>query len=196
MRQQAAALLPNTRLDVSPVGALQEYRRAARLLTILLYAFSVPIIGLILAFIGLVVGLSVARQRNEIAVLRSRGATAAQIVGIAALEGLLLGTLALAIGSPAGEMIARIIGRARSFLDFSAPSSLRVGITMSTLRLGLVAIGLALLAQIGPTLGAARHTIVTYKQERARALRPPWWQRCPLPGFARGVRGCCLRCTC
>ena len=177
VRQQAAALLPNTRLDVSPVGALQEYRRAARLLTILLYAFSVPIIGLILAFIGLVVGLSVARQRNEIAVLRSRGATAAQIVGIAALEGLLLGTLALAIGSPAGEMIARIIGRARSFLDFSAPSSLRVGITMSTLRLGLVAIGLALLAQIGPTLGAARHTIVTYKQERARALRPPWWQR-------------------
>jgi len=50
------------------------------------------IIGLLLAFISLVVGLSVARQRNEIAVLRSRGATAIQIVGIAALEaGLLAG---------------------------------------------------------------------------------------------------------
>jgi putative ABC transport system permease protein len=177
VQQQAAALLPNTRLDVSPVGALQQYRSAAMLLTILLYAFSVPIIGLILAFIGLVVGLSVARQRNEIAVLRSRGATAIQVVGIAALEGLLLGALALAIGAPVGEMIAHIIGKARSFLDFTAQSDLRVGMTMTTLQFGLAAIGLALLAQVVPTISAARHTIVTYKQERARALRPPWWQR-------------------
>ena len=177
VQQRAAGLLPDTRLDVSPVDALQRYRQAARLLTILLYAFSVPILGLVLAFIGLVVGLSVARQRNEIAVLRSRGATAIQVVGIAALEGLLLGAVALAIGSPTGEMIARVIGRARSFLDFTAQSELRVGMTAATLRMGLAAVGLALLAQVIPTISAAGHTIVTYKQERARALRRPWWQR-------------------
>jgi putative ABC transport system permease protein len=177
VQQRAAALLPHTRLDVSPAEALHKYQRAAGLLTILLYAFSVPIIGLILAFIGLVVGLAVGRQRNEIAVLRSRGATAIQVVGIAALEGLLLGVLALIIGSPTGGAIAHVIGRARSFLNFTAPSDLRVGITMATLRFGVAAVGLALVAQVVPTLSAARHTIVTYKQERARALRPPWWQR-------------------
>ena len=177
VQQRAAALLPLTRLDVSPVDALQRYRREARLLTVLLYACSIPIIGLILAFVGLVVGLAVGRQRNEIAVLRSRGATATQVVGIAVLEALILGALALALGAPAGEMIARTIGRARSFLDFGARADLRVGLTPATLRLGLVAVGLALLAQVGPTIGAARHTIVTYKQEQARALRPPWWQR-------------------
>ncbi len=177
VRQRVSSLLPNTSLDVSPVDALQKYQRAAALLTILLYAFSVPIIGLILAFIGLVVGLSVGRQRNEIAVLRSRGATAIQVVGIAALEGLLLGVLALAIGSPVGEMIAHVIGRARSFLNFTAQSELRVGVTAATLRFGIAAVGLALVAQVVPTVGAARHTIVTYKQERARSLRPPWWQR-------------------
>jgi len=177
VQQRAAGLLPNTRLDVSPVDGLRHYWYASRLLTVLLYAFSVPIIGLILAFIGLVVGLSVSRQRNEIAVLRSRGATALQIVGIAALEGLLLGGVALAIGSLTGTQIAEVIGRARSFLDFSLPSDLRVGVTVETLYFGLAAIGLALVAQVLPTIGAARHTIVTYKQERARALRPPWWQR-------------------
>ena len=177
VQQRAASLLPNTRLDLSPAGALQKYRRAAGLLTILLYAFSVPIIGLILAFIGLVVGLVVARQRNEIAVLRSRGATAIQVIGIAALEGLILGVLALAIGSPGGEAIAYVIGKARSFLNFTAQTDLRVGITMATLRFGVAAVGLALLAQIVPTIGAARHTIVTYKQERARSMRAPWWQR-------------------
>ena len=177
VQQRAASLLPNTKLNVSPVDALQQYRRGARLLTFSLYAFSIPILSLILAFIGLVVGLSVARQRNEIAVLRSRGATNIQVVGIAALEGLLLGALALAFGSPASEAIARVIGKARSFLDFTLASNLRVGVTMATLRFGAAAVGLALLAQVVPTIGAARHTIVTYKQERARALRPPWWQR-------------------
>ena len=177
VQQRAAALLPEIRLDMSPVDALQKYRRAAGLLTILLYAFSVPIIGLILAFIGMVVGLSVGRQRNEIAMLRSRGATAIQVVGIAALEGLLLGALALAIGSPIGTIIAHLIGKARTFLNFTLQSDLRVDITAATLRFGVVAVGLALISQVVPTISAARHTIVTYKQERARLLRPPWWQR-------------------
>ncbi|HXV99517.1 MAG TPA: FtsX-like permease family protein, partial [Anaerolineae bacterium] len=177
VQQRANALLPNIGLDISPVDALRRYQRAASLLTILLYAFSVPILILILTFIGLVVGLSVGRQRNEIAVLRSRGATIFQVLGIAALEGILLGGLALIIGSPVGEAIAQLIGQTRSFLDFSAENNLRVDITTATLRFGMMAVGLALVAQVMPTLGAARHTIVTYKLERARTLRPPWWQR-------------------
>lgn len=177
VRQRASSLLPQTRLDVSPVSALHQYRRAAGLLTLLLYAFSIPIAVLILAFIGLVVGLSVDRQRNEIAVLRSRGATATQVTGIAALEGVLLGLLALAIGLPIGERITYLIGRARSFLDFTLHTDLRVSVTGITARFGVVAVGLALLARMVPTVGAARHTIVTYKRGQARSRERPWWQR-------------------
>ncbi len=177
VRLKAAALLPGTELATSPADELRGYQRAAALLTFLLYAFSVPIVGLILAFIGLVVGLAVGRQRGEIAMLRSRGATAFQVLGIALLEGLLIGALALAFGAPLGEAIARVIGNARSFLDFSLRSDLRVAVTPASLRYGLAAIGLALIAQVIPTIGAARHTIVTYRQDRARSLKPPWWQR-------------------
>ena len=177
VQQRTGSLLPETRLDVSPVPALQAYRRATTLLTFLLYAFSVPIVGLVLSFIGLVVGLAVGRQRNEIAVLRSRGATAIQVIGIAALEGVLLGAFALGAGLPGGQAIARLIGKTRSFLDFALQSDLRVGITTATIQLGAVAVGLALAAQVLPSIGAARHTIVTYKQERARTMQRPWWQR-------------------
>ncbi|MCB0086233.1 MAG: hypothetical protein KDE47_35070, partial [Caldilineaceae bacterium] len=89
VQQRAATLLTNTRLEVSPYDALNSYRISTRLLNVILYAFSIPIVGLLLAFIGLVVSLAVNRQRNEIAVLRSRGATGIQILGIAALEALL-----------------------------------------------------------------------------------------------------------
>lgn len=177
VQQQAATLLTNTRLEVSPQEALQRYRRSSILLNVLLYAFSIPIVGLLLAFIGLVVGLAVNRQRNEIAVLRSRGATAMQILGIAALEAAILGTVALLAGMPVSEQIARVIGATRSFLNFTVENDLRIDMTLSTLRFGLAAIGVTLVAQILPSTGASRYTIVTFKQEQARTIRPPWWQR-------------------
>ncbi|MBN1994859.1 MAG: ABC transporter permease [Anaerolineae bacterium] len=177
IEQKTAALLPGVTLDVSPKQALQNYYRASSQLTVLLYIFAVPVLVLILTFINLVVGLAVGRKHNEIAVLRSRGATVVQVIGISLVEGVILGGLALAFGLPLGEMIAQVMGQTRSFLDFSAQTDLRVGITPITLHIGLVAVGLALLAQVIPTVSAARHTIVTYKQERARSLRPPWWQR-------------------
>jgi len=177
VQQRAATLLTNTRLEVSPYDALNRYRLSTRFLNILLYAFSIPIVGLLLAFIGLVVGLAVNRQRNEIAVLRSRGATALQILGIAVLEAFLLGAIALAAGIPVSQGVSQLIGATRSFLNFSIESDLRVAMTLTTFRFGLVALGITLVAQVFPSLGAARYTIVSYKQEQSRTIRPPWWQR-------------------
>ena len=177
IQQQTSALLPNISLHISPANALERYQRAAALLTILLYAFSVPILFLILIFINLVIKLSIERRRNEIAVLRSRGATTTQIIGMALLEGILLGGIALAAGLPLGEMTAKIMGQTQTFLNFSPQVDLRVGVTRPILYVGLVTLGLTLAAQLIPTIEAARHTIVSYKQARSRLHRPPWWQR-------------------
>ncbi len=177
IRQQMGSLIPGGRLDLSPLQAMETYRRAVNLLVVLLYAFSVPILGLVLAFISLVAGLSVDQRRNEIAVLRSRGAAMPQVLGISLIEAVILGGIALALSIPAAEFIAGIVGSARSFLDFSGDFSVLVNVTFKMVRYGLVAIGLAIMAQVVPTTAAARHTIVTYKQQRARSLRPPWWQR-------------------
>ncbi len=171
-------LLPNIRLSVSPTDALWEYRVASRSLTILLYAFSIPILGLILAFISLVSRLSVERQRNEIAILRSRGAAPIQILGLTAMEGLILGMVSLAISLPLAIRLTRVIAQTRSFLDLGASNSgLRVAVSSSSIQIGLAAIGLVLLAMIIPALGAARHTIISYKQEAGRVAKAPWWQR-------------------
>ena len=177
LEKQVAKILPGARLGISPMAGLRDYWQAYSLLTLLLYAFSIPIMGLILSFVTLVVGLAVGQQRNEIAVLRSRGATLPQVVAISALEAVILALVSVAVGVPVGQGITQLIGRARSFLDFSLQSSLRVDMTAPTLTFGFGIAGLALLAQVLPTMGAARHTVVTYKLERARTLRPPWWQR-------------------
>jgi putative ABC transport system permease protein len=178
VQQQTRNLLTNANLSKSPVDALIEYKRSSNLLTILLYAFSIPIFGLLLAFILLTSSLVVERRRNEIAVLRSRGAMSQQMLGISALESIFLGCTSLAMSAPVAIGVAGLIGQARSFLDFSADvSSLRLSLSASTLRFGVVAVFIALLAQVLPTFGASEHTIVSYKREQARMLRKPWWQR-------------------
>ncbi|MGB8213291.1 MAG: FtsX-like permease family protein [Anaerolineales bacterium] len=178
IQKQADSLLPGTKLVSSPLDALNRYQKNAPALTYLLYAFSVPILGLILAFIGLVTGLFVGQQRGEMAILRSRGASSLQVVGISMLQGILLAIVALAGGILLGYWIAHAIGQSRSFMDFTASGGLRVSLTISALAYGLAGIGIILLAQVLiPTLGGAGNTIVTYKQERARLLRSPWWQR-------------------
>ena len=169
--------LPDVDLVESPVEALLAYRRSAGVLAILLYTFSIPIIGLILAFIGMVAGLSIESQRNQIAVMRSRGATATQVLLMIGLEGILLGIVALALSSPLAVQIARLIGRTRAFLDFSNPTAPDVSLTASALRAGFMAVGMALVAQVIPAFRAARQTMVSYVQERARGLKRPWWQR-------------------
>jgi len=174
----AAHLMPGTKLAAAPVTALADYENRAPALTLLLYAFSAPILGLILVFLGLVAGMFVDQLRNEIAVLRSRGATAFQVAGMTAMQGATLGALALAVGIPLGELVALAIGRSRSFMDFSTPTKLRIALVPAVLGLGLGAVAAVLLAQfVLPALGAARNTIVTYKNERARSVRAPWWQR-------------------
>jgi len=178
IQNQANRFLPKTALIASPLEALARYQANAPTLTYLLFAFSVPILSLILAFIGLVAGLFVNQQRGEMAILRSRGASTMQVVGISLLQGVILGAIALAGGVGLGYWITHSIGKARSFLDFSAAGGLRVSMTPQVLGYGLLGIAIILIIQVLiPTLSAAENTIVTYKQERARSFRIPWWQR-------------------
>jgi putative ABC transport system permease protein len=171
-------LLPKTALIASPLESLARYQANAPTLTYLLFAFSVPILSLILAFIGLVAGLFVNQQRGEMAILRSRGASTTQVVGISLLQGMILGAIALAGGVILAYWITQSIGKARSFLDFSAAGGLRISMTPQVLGYGLLGIAIILILQVLiPTLSAAQNTIVTYKQERARSFRTSWWQR-------------------
>ena len=174
---RVSTLLPQAVLDISPLEALQNYRWTTFVMTIVLYVFSIPILGLVLYFIGLISGLVVERQRGEIAILKSRGSGDFQVIGIYALEGLMIGVIGLAAGLALGEQLALVMGNTVSFLTFGIREPLPVFITPRAIRLAVLGIGIALLASLSPAMRAARLTIVTYKRERARAMEKPVWQR-------------------
>lgn len=174
---EIGTLLAGTRLDISPAEPLGRHQEQVQRLTLILTVFSIPVLGLIAYFIILVAGLVVQRQSNEISVLRSRGASRAQVLGIYLLEWLLLGALALGVGVLLGEFAAFLMTWTRSFLDLEVRERLPLEMTPDAWQRAWQMLALLLLASLLPAFAAARYTIVSYKSERARSTRKPWWQR-------------------
>ncbi len=177
IRSRTATILGNVRMEISPEGLLQDYEVKLFFLKILLFVLSAPIIAIVLYYITISAGMIVDRQRNEIAILKSRGASMGQVMGVYATEGSIFGLLALVVGPILGIIVAQFIGRTYTFLVFSNRELLPVHITGQTLQFAVLAVGLSMCAMMVPAWGAARHSIVTYKQEVARQTRGPFWQR-------------------
>lgn len=162
---------------VSPVAALQRYVRATNELTLLLVIFSVPLLAVVLYFVVMVAGMVVREQEGEIAVLRSRGASAAGIAVLYVIEALILGAVALGVGLAAGYGLAAVMTQLSSFLTPSGEPPLPIRINSQAVRFAVGAALIAFIAALIPALGAARRTIVSYRSSQSRALRPSFWQR-------------------
>ncbi len=170
-------LLPNTRITTSPARELRSYQRSVNTLTLLLTAFSIPLFFLLLVFIVMVIGLSVEKRGVETAVHRSRGTSPFQVMGLAAVEGFILGSVALLAGAGLAPLVTKLIGSAHSFMDFSRTTAVRVSFPPMLAIAAGSALLLSVLIYLIPTLSAARHTIISFEQARARTGQRPIWQR-------------------
>ena len=177
---QAAALLPHLALEVSPVDALEQYRHAATTLALQMTLFSLPIFGLLLAFLGLVAAMLGLRRQGEIAILRSRGARREHVVALQVGEGIILGIVALPLGLLLAGDLARRLALVHVFLDPAfalAPTSLPVRYSRTAVLFAAAGLFTALVALALPTWSAARHTVISHKQALARPPRAAFWQR-------------------
>ncbi len=170
-------LLEGAYIQTSPVDELKPYQRIVSVLTLTLTVFSIPIVALLIVFLVMIVGLVVDGQRNETAVLRSRGTSPFQIVGLATIEGLIMGVIALVVGILLAGLFTQLIGTTRSFMDFNYSSSFLVSYPPTIVSTAGLALFFTVLIRVIPTISASRHTIISYKADRSRLIRRPLWQR-------------------
>lgn len=169
--------LPGAYIQASPVEELRPYQRIVTVLTLTLTVFSIPIVALLFVFLIMLVGLVVDGQRNETAVMRSRGASPFQVVGLTMVEGIIMGAAALIIGTVLATAFTQLIGTTRSFMDFRWGDSFIVSFPTTIGATAALALLFTILIRVVPTIGAARHTIISYKMDKSRLLVRPWWQR-------------------
>lgn len=181
--------LKDTKVDISFLPMLAEFKKQSVQLQILLFTLAAPMLGMVIFYVVMNARQALERQRSDIAVIRSRGGSTRQIIWIYVLESLLLGVAALMIGPAIGWFMAKSIGSSSGFLTFVDRQSIPIGFQAETLLYGAAAVLLAMLATVLPAVQYARSSIVSYKQKQARSDRNPFWMRWFLDVALLGLSG-------
>ncbi|CAG7605105.1 hypothetical protein PAESOLCIP111_00773 [Paenibacillus solanacearum] len=169
--------LKNTRVDISFVPLLQEFKVQSLQLQIMLFTLAAPMIAMVFYYIVMNAQQSLDRQRTVIAVMRSRGGSTKQIIWVYLLEGLILGATAMVIGPLLGWFMAKSIGSSSGFLTFVDRKAVPVGVSTEALLYGAAAVVIAIMASVIPAVVYAKSSIVSHKQKLARGDKKPFWQK-------------------
>ena len=121
--------------------------------------------------------LNVEQERNEIAVFKSRGASRLQIMGIYALESLVLGVLTVIIGPFAGLGLCKVLGASNGFLEFVNRRSLPVHMTIEAVVYAAIAVAVFFVTTMIPIVPATKTTIVEHKQSKAKKKKHALWEK-------------------
>ena len=173
----AGQIMPHTALAVSPLSELQTYASRLASMESELLLISLPILALTLYYVAMMAGLAVQQERNEIAVLVSRGSRTWQILSLYAAEWLIMGAVAVLVAPFPAALLTEIVGSSTGFLVFVSRQPLAIIPTATMYNYETIAALLSLVAAMLPVFAATRESIVSYKQDQARLMRAPFWRR-------------------
>ncbi|WP_159884914.1 ABC transporter permease [Paenibacillus puerhi] len=143
----------------------------------LLWSLNVPVMLMLAFYLYMVANLITERQKTEIAVLRSRGASRLQIMGSYVAEGLVLGALAFLIGPYLGLVLTRMLGASSGFLEFVQRAKVDVSLNGDAYLYALIAVAVSLIMTLIPVALAMRVSIVGHKQQSARQGTTSFWHK-------------------
>ena len=129
--------------------------------------FSV-IAAVVLYFVGMMSILMVETQRGDIARLRTRAATARQVVGAFVVEGAVVSLLAIAIAPPVAVLLVKWIGVVPLFNGLNDGNMLPATLGQSAYLVSILTGVAGFLAMVVPASAAARRTVLSNVRESAR----------------------------
>lgn len=147
---------------------LEGFRNAQTFSQVPLLLILLQVVGIVLYYVVMVMAMLLDRQAEEIGVLRSRGATTSQLVGLHVVEGVVLALPAAIAGPWLAAQVVALIGRMPAFDAITGGAPLVARVTAEASLLGAVGAGLALVAILLPSFVVARKSILSVRREEAR----------------------------
>jgi putative ABC transport system permease protein len=167
----------NYSIKAQALQTLGTYFDKEEKLRMMLWSLNVPVMIMLAFYLYMVSNLITDRQKTEIAVLRSRGASRLQILFGYLLEGLLLGAVAYVIGPWFGLYLTKLLGASNGFLEFVQRAALDVRLNSEAYQYGGIAVVCSLVMTLIPAFLATRATIVGHKQQMARQQKSSFWHK-------------------
>ena len=163
----------NSSIFTSLDATITEYLQKQMFTQVPLYLLVFQIAAIIFYYIATVASMVIEQQTGEIALFRSRGASAFQIFGIFLIEGLIISAFGGAVGPFLGAFMFGLLGKTGPFLPLTGGGLLPIRFSQMVFVLAGVAAGLCLVAFMMPAIQASRRGIVHHRQALARPPRAP-----------------------
>ncbi|MDD6404510.1 MAG: ABC transporter permease [Clostridiales bacterium] len=158
-------------------SVLIDYKGDAKTIGIIIWVLELPILVLLLAFIYMVSSQILEMEDGEIAMLKSRGTSTRQILGIYFGQSAILSVIAIIIGMPIGYLLCKMAASTSSFLKFSVNDTHFYGIDPWMLVYSVVAALIAILFVTLPVFKYAKNSIVEQKSKTGRVNYKPFWEK-------------------
>ncbi|MCH7786472.1 MAG: FtsX-like permease family protein, partial [Chloroflexi bacterium] len=157
--------------------ALIDYDRRLFFSKLPMFIVLVLIAVVILYYVVTISSLVVEQQRGEIALLKSRGASSAQILTVFVLEGASISILAIAVAPILAATVISILGLTPAFSDLSGNARLTVSISSGAYMMSALGGIFSFAALLIPAIQASRIGVTKHRQESARPDSQPFFQR-------------------
>ncbi len=163
--------------EVPAKGVLESYADKAASLEYILLMLDIPVCLMLIFYLYMVSQLNIESEKNEIAMLKSRGASSWQILRIYAYETLILGAISALVGPFVGLGLCNILGVSNGFLEFVNRPALQAKLSLAAFGFALVAVAVFFVTTLMPIIPASRISIVAHKQKKAKSSEKPFWQK-------------------
>lgn len=156
---------------------LEQYQERKKQLSLTLWVLILPILMMLGFYIFMVSQLIVKFDRNDTAVLKSRGAGNHQIFSIYFIESLLISAGAIIAGPFLGLLICKIVGSSNGFLEFVERNALPVSLDGNAYIYSLAALLVFIAAMLVPAVLSKEMSIVQHKQKKVRKNASVFWKK-------------------
>ncbi|MBI4328349.1 MAG: ABC transporter permease [Chloroflexi bacterium] len=170
-------VLPHYRQTTELTETLFTYDTRLRFIQVPLTVVLLLIAAVVLYAVVFLASLVVERQREDVALLRSRGARRWQIFVLYAFQGLLIGGIAVVVGPLVAAPAIAGLGLSPFFLTLSGGLPLSVTLSTDAYQMSLLGGLLAFGVLLFPAAQAARHSVTEERRRRARPGELPFYQR-------------------
>ena len=151
-----------------------NYLQNSKKINVTLLILQVPVLVLLCTFLYMISDQMLQLERNEISLLKSRGASRLQIILMYLLQSFLLAMIGLVGGVFVGIFLCKAIGSANAFLEFVSRRNLVMSFDMEVVYYALGAVVVSICMTVIPVIRFSGVTIVNLKRKKSRSQKPFW----------------------
>lgn len=153
---------------------IANYDAEKKTVNVILWVLELPILGMVIAFIYMVSKQIVETEKNEIAMLKSRGLSRKQVVAMYSLQSSILAGFGLVIGLPLGYLLCKLAAGTTDFLTFSWENMWVYKFVPEMILYGIIAGFIGIVFMLVPIIASTNISIVEYKSSKSIAKKAGW----------------------